>query len=379
MSTTAAVQELKDTSGIPADPNVRLPDSVRNAGTAADELHRRAYAKQSTQQELPSPAAPAAPAATTEPPKQAEPPKQPETPPAQPQQVPVVESPPLAPADQNITAEEWRHRFLSMQGRFNAQKVTIGSMETQMAQLAQELQHVQTRLAAYEQGAPRQDAPRSQATIPANHEKLITDQDRTDYGDELIDLARRAGREAVAPELAALKAENARLTSLVQSTTKRELFTSLDAKLPQWRAINKDTRFKSWLRLPNIYTGEVRSEMLNRAVEAANAPLVLRFFQDFLAEAQATGQQVSTLTDQQPPPQQAPRTPAVALETLAAPGKAKPAQGDSTVPSEKPIYTRAQIAKFYDDSRRGLYDGRKAEYEAIQADLTLAQREGRIR
>jgi hypothetical protein len=49
------------------------------------------------------------------------------------------------------------------------------------------------------------------------------------------------------------------------------------------------------------------------------------------------------------------------------------------VPADKPIYSRADIAKFYDDKRRGLYAGRNADADNFEADLTAAQREGRIR
>src|SRR6185312_4056046 len=99
-----------------------------------------------------------------------------------------------------------------------------------------------------------------------DHNNLITDADRENYGDELIDLARRAGREAVAPELDTLRAENERLQQRVQVTSRKELFAQMDSRLPDWRAINHDTRFKMWLRLPNIYTGKLRGEMLTEAV-----------------------------------------------------------------------------------------------------------------
>jgi hypothetical protein len=376
MSTAAALQPLDNTKGIPVDPNVRIPDSVTARGKEADELHKRLYAKPT-----PVEAAPASPPAETPPqaPQTAQtPPQEPKTPP-QTAQTPPPEA--LKPGDENVSAEDWRHRFLSMQGRFNAQKVTIGSMETQMAQLGAELQHVQNQLAAFNQGMPTASPTRTgyMQNTPPDHEKLITDQDRQDYGDELIDLARRAGREAVQPELQRLHDENQRLTQQVKSTAKRELFAYLDGKLPQWRQINRDTRFKTWLRLPNIYTRQIRNDMLNAAVDGADAPLVLQFFHDFLREAHATGQTAQTQQTEQQAPLAAPRSPAVALETLAAPGRAKPASGESAVPSEKPIYTRAQISKFYEDSRKGYYDGRKAEYDAIQADLSAAQREGRIR
>jgi hypothetical protein len=67
------------------------------------------------------------------------------------------------------------------------------------------------------------------------------------------------------------------------------------------------------------------------------------------------------------------------LETLAAPGRARPAPGDSSVPAEKPIYTRAQIANNYALRRRGAFNGRETEWNTLEADMIAAGNEGRVR
>jgi hypothetical protein len=355
---------------VPADPNVRIPDHVAAAAAAAEAIHQQYYPKDQARPDAPNKEALPQPP-TPEPLHQQAPPA-PE-PQAQPQQ-PANE--PARAEDQNISADEWRHRFLSMQGRFNSAQRTIGSMEQQMTDLGQELVRTQNMLSQAHSAPPAaQQAPPGQA-----HNNLITDEDRANYGDELIDLARRSAMSVVAPELERLRDENKHLTARVQSTGKRELFATMDGAVPNWRAINKDVRFISWLRLPNIYTGQLRSKILKDAVDGAEAPKVIALFRDFLSEAAATGQQApAAQTEQQPTQQVAPREPALNLETLAAPGRARPASGESQVPVDKPIYSRADIARFYEDSRKGLYAGREAVYRATEADLQAAQREGRIR
>ena len=42
------------------------------------------------------------------------------------------------------------------------------------------------------------------------------------------------------------------------------------------------------------------------------------------------------------------------------------------------IYTRAQIARLYDQHRRGAYAGREAEWARQAADIIAAGQEGRI-
>jgi len=363
--TPATHTQLADGS---LDPNVRIPGHVTEASTAADKLHEQFYPKDPGQapapnkEAIPQPPDPAIAeaarvAAETEAARVA----------VQAQVDPAAQTQ-VDPADND---ESWRHKFLSMQGRFNAQVKSNGAMESQMRELAQELIRTQSLLAAAHQ------APPLGQRIDPSHGNLITDEDRANYGDDLINLTQRAARAAISPELEALRNENQNLKKTVNTSVKTALFDQVTHAIPNWREINRTTQWLSWLTLPNLYTGQVRQKMLDAAIAGAEAPKVIQLFRDFLAEAQATGQII--LPAQQEQQREAPRTAAVPLESLAAPGRARPASGDTPASTEKPIYSRAQISKFYDDSRKGLYAGRDAEYRQTEADLTLAQREGRIR
>jgi len=359
----STIEGLKPVSGDhnPTDPNVRVPDHITRAAEQADAIHRAAYGQPEAPQAEPAPAEPA-------PVQQAQPTPQ------EPQQSDNF----TAPADQQSLHEsEWARRYNSMRGRFEASERSRAGMEQQMQELGQELVRTQN-LVAQMQGAPQQQ-PQNNQPRTSNHGNLITEEDRTAYGDELLDVVRRTALSTISPELEALRAENQRLTERVQHTGKRELFATLDARQPNWRAINRDPRFINWLRLPNIYTGQIRQDMLKAAVDGAEAPKVLALFKDFLAEAMATGLIAPPAQNEQPTPQPAPHEPALRLDALAAPGRARPASGDSQVPTEKPTYSRADISQYFRDKQRGLYAGREAQAAAFEADLTAAQREGRIR
>jgi hypothetical protein len=63
----------------------------------------------------------------------------------------------------------------------------------------------------------------------------------------------------------------------------------------------------------------------------------------------------------------------------ARPAPAPPPQwGYRTSPRDKPIYSRDDIANASRAFMKGAYRGREAEYEALQADIIRAAREGRI-
>lgn len=344
------------------DPNVILPQHVRDGAARAEAFYENPVP---TPEELAAAEA-ARTAADAEATRAAQ---------AAQNQSPPIPNQALEP--QTISEDGWQQRFLSMQGRWKASQVENGRLQEQLIQAGDELGRATELLsrAGVQHHAPAagQDASRGQS-----HGNLITDQDRETYGDDMIDLARRAALEAVSPELTALKQENADLKKSQLSGAQKDLRAQLSRFVPNWKNIQADPRWQQFLRLPNVYTNEVRGKMLKAAWDAGDASRTVALFQDFEKEVKATGGQPPS-GQQAQPVIPVPRNAALDLESLAAPGRARPASGDNQVPADKPIYTRAQISQFYSDSRKGLYNGRQAEYNAIQNDLSAAQREGRIR
>ena len=356
MATTQEITvDQKPIDLAPIDPNVIIPDHVKRAAAAAEAY----YAKPAEPvAEAPTPVA----EVTPEPPAEEPPVQQVQAPPLAPEH-----SDYLTPSKQEIHESDWAARYNSMKGRYEASQRTIGSMQEQMSQLGDELMRTQQLL---------RGQPEAQTTQRSNN-KLITPEDEQAYGPELIDLARRAAAEQLGPEITQLREENNKLKGRVTATAQGEVKQSLSRDVPNWQEINRSTEFKNWLRLPNVYTGQVRQQMLNEAYSAANAPKVVAFFKDFLREGVATGQVAPAPQYEQPSP--APRVAAVALETLAAPGRARPASGEFSAPADKPVITHAQIKEYYANVRRGVYAGRETEKSRLENMIFDAQREGRVR
>lgn len=350
------VDVVRDAPGrpqAPVDESVKIPDSVKRA----TELANSFYVKPAETPAEAQPAEPAAPAPET--PPQAVAPPVPESAPVQPAAEPVAQ-----PSKDDLRDSEWAQRYNSMKGRWEQSQRTIGSMQEQMSQLADELMRTQQMIT--QRQAEPEPAP----------QKYITPDDVETFGDSFIDVAKRAAQEAVAPELNALRQENQSLKQQVTKSAKMTVAQTLDRDVPNWREVNRNPRFKTWLNLRDIYSGEIRKKLLDVADKAADAPRIVAFFKGFIADEQATGQMEPAPRAE---PQVAPRQAAVALETLTAPGRARPASGSATTPAEKPIFTRAQISKFYSDVRAGFYNGRAAEKDRFEQEVFAAQREGRVR
>ena len=94
--------------------------------------------------------------------------------------------------------------------------------------------------------------------------QLITEQDRENYGDELINMSQRAAVEALTPELQQLRAENQHLRGMAQRSQRADIERALNQQIPAWREIYGDPRFAQWLSLPDDYSGGIRSQLLRR-------------------------------------------------------------------------------------------------------------------
>ncbi len=349
---------------LPVDPNVKVPASVQAAAAAAEALHAQVYSGN----------APPAPEPAPEPAPQPQPEPQPQPQPQpEPQPAPQPEPQP-PPVDGTLgTAEQEHHRFLSMKGRYEQQAQTVGSMQEQMTELGNELMRAQAEIVRIRQGVQQpQPQPRS----------ALTPDDIKTYGPELIDVVQRAALDAVRPQLQQIQHQTAQVEQKASRAAAGTVHDVLDREVPKWREINVSPRFTTWLALPDVYSNRVRKQLLTEAFQAADAPRVTQFFKGFLAEEAATGN-APTGQHPQPPANPAPRVAAVPLETLTAPGRARPAPGQqpsaAAGPVDRPTYTRAQIASFYSDVRKGVYAGREQDKMALEQSIFAAQRDGRVR
>ena len=357
----------------PIDETVKIPEAVKRAAAFA-EAH---YAKTAgvTDQPQVNVGTPAqVPTNTTANPDQPvnvvavpapQPPAEPrplltETVPAQ------VQVEPAAPAqvDSAQQPDNWEHRYLSMKGRYDQSQQIMGGMQEQMTEMGQQLQRL-----IGQQNQQRQE--------PLKPIKVITPEDEKTYGPELIDLARRAAREEMQPQLEQARQESQRAAQRTQGLAEQEVRNQLDIQLPNWRGINTSPEFLQWLSLRDLYSGNVRRALLNQAFQAASAPRVLAFFKGYLAEAQATGQlpaQPATATTPVPT-----RQAAVSLDTLVSPGRAQPAPGSDGQPPEAPIFTHKQVREFYSHTGMARYVGRQADRDADEKLIFEAQKAGRVR
>jgi hypothetical protein len=115
--------------------------------------------------------------------------------------------------------------------------------------------------------------------------RLVSDQDRAVWGDDLLSVIDRTARQGLGPELQRLAAANEQLRQRVTRDGARTIYEILDAELgSNWREINTSPEFLNWLALPDIFSGQSRAGLLRSWFDAGDAPRVLAFFRGFISE-----------------------------------------------------------------------------------------------
>lgn len=263
-------------------------------------------------------------------------------------------------------AQRWR----SLQGTYNVTKSQLSEAAQRIANLEHLVSSMQTATAA---------APAAPA---AAAKPQLTPEDATEYGADMVDFVRRAARDETAPIAQALLSIQRQLDSLqsmapvVQrvaesqaQTAEERFFGRLTARVADWPQVNDNPEFHAWLMTPDPMTGIMPQTYLVDAQKAFDVDRVVSIFNTWKRNAGV----------KQIQPAAAPAAAGAAdkLAKQVAPGRAA-AGSPAPVAKQAKQYTRADIAKFYADKLRGVYDSRKAEADAIEADIFLAQREGRV-
>lgn len=262
--------------------------------------------------------------------------------------------------------ETYEKRYKSLQGMYNADTARLRTDNQQLNGRVAQLEQLLASLSA---------APQPSAAPVV--EKLVTEKDVEEYGDS-IEVMRRVTREEVAASQRRI-AELEHMLKQVQTsvlprveqvaqrqavTAEQAFWSELSAAVPAWRDINADQNFHKWLLDTDPLTGLTRQTYLEDAQRNMDVRRVAAFFTSWQGlNGQSTAQPSRSASDSQ-------------LDKQVAPGRSR---GGSAPSSTAPkTYSSKDIAKFFDDVRKGVYRGKEAERDRIERDIFAAQRENRI-
>lgn len=307
-----------------------IPRAVREAAERADAIHKQMY-EQTPVETQTDPVVTPVPT-----------PEDPPTPEAVTPTEPVVAPPTELPDPQK--EDPWEHRYKVLEGKYRAE----------VPRMAADNRDLRTKLDSLSQ---QMEQLKSQAETPKT--SLINQEDREKYGDDLLDVIKRASQEQISAKDAEIADLRRKLDGVFQDTAKSaevNFFDRLGQIAPDWVTINGDESFLRWLDEYDEFTGKTRQDLLSDAENAKDAERVARFFNKWKAS------QVNTVAQSQ-----------TALESQVAPDSNRIV----VPPVGKRIFSRGEIAQFYAAARRGEMTAK--EMVAMEAEIHSATIEGRIR
>lgn len=273
------------------------------------------------------------------------------------------------PADSKDQQEDVVQKYRTLQGMYNAEVPRLHSQNREMQNRLQQMEQLLASMSAQQT---------SQATAPVSTQEVVTAQDREEYG-ESIEVMRRAALEVISPvaqrisQLEKLIGQiQGSVVPQVQAITNRQamsaeqqFWTDLTTFVPDWRSINNNPDFQSWLLEYDPLTGISRQTILEDAQRNLEVNRVGNFFKSWLA-----------ITGQANVAQNTQASSSSELERQVSPGRSR---STGTPAGNAPIqYTTKEVEKFYADIRQGKFKGRDAERAKIERDIFAATRENRI-
>jgi hypothetical protein len=360
------------------DVQTQLPEAVRKQAERAEEIHRKAYpdqypkpavspterAAEQTDKETPAPSgtegapkpgvspAPSRTEGPGEQPKTGKEPKPGET--SNPGETVRVEA---LQGKETPAAEDWKQKYETLQGKYNAEvpqlHMTVASLKNQIREL-QNAAEVRPEQQSVEKPAEKKE--------PAKEEEdRILTTFKEEYPDIFEAVAKMIGKTKgeekpkEKPKVES-KEEKAPPSTIVNPRGTFDFYLNRD--VPDWRQVNTDPEFIQFLRNPDpAFPGMTKLESIQAAYDAADFTTVIGHFRDFKAGKQPVR------------PDQGTAAPAL---HLSGTGPAAPAPEKELSPEEKflappkggrgpagadtgPAVTPHDLAKFYDEARRGLW------------------------
>jgi len=275
---------------------------------------------------------------------------------------------------ERVAEEPVLQKYKTLQGMYNAEVPRLHQQDREKSQRIQQLEQLLASMSAQQQPQrPTEPAPT----------KLVSDKDVEEYG-ESLDVMRRVNREEMAPVMQRLTSIESFLQQIqsnmvpqLQQVQQRQaqsaeqtFWAGLSDAVSNWREINDDPAFQTWLMQVDPLTGISRQIYLEDAQRALDARRVSQFFRTWLemnggqtTVAQSNGQRTVSSAKTE-------------LEKQVAPGRSK--NPGAPNPGKGKTYTPDDITKFFNEVKLGKYRGKEAERDRIERDIFAAQRENRI-
>jgi hypothetical protein len=283
----------------------------------------------------------------------------------------VQEHAPKSQADEQASGNQdgdWRQKYQTLQGMYNADVPRLNAQLQDLARRNEQMEHVIATM----QAAPAATSEAAPAPVSS-----LTAEEVDEYG-ESIDVMRKVSREVagqyeqqiadmqkVIRELQRSVVPRVEHIASQQAHSAEQAFWSgLQSAVPEWRTINENQDFQSWLLETDPLSGLTRQTYLDDAQRNLDVRRVASFFSSWQSATGASHAQPNRSAANSE------------LEKQIAPGRGR--SSGTPQSGELKTYTPNDISKFFADVRLGKFKGKEDTRDAIERDIFAAQADGRI-
>ena len=277
-----------------------------------------------------------------------------------PQDEPVLEE--AAPADdiQEEVTDTFKQKYSTLKGKYDAE---VPRLHQQVRELTEQMDAIRKNAEA---------AKKVEAEKPKEKVSYVTDADREEYGDDLIDFQRRVAKE-VSQDYEERFEQQSRVIQDLQSkisNTDNQVgevgFTQkLNALVPGFDQLDNDERWVAWLNEIDPMTRGPRRDQAQAAFNSGDAEAVAHYVSLFRGSVEPVANGKS---DRQ-----------TELEKQVTPSRSASTVASKSSNNSSKVYSEKELdrgwTKIRDLNSQGKYD----DAEKLEAELTVAYMEGRVK
>ena len=266
------------------------------------------------------------------------------------------------PADDSIeeVSESFKQKYATLRGKYDAE---VPRLHQQVKELTDQMNAIREEAQA---------AKKAEAEKPKEKVSYVTDADREEYGDDLIDFQRRVAKE-VSQDYEERFEQQSRVIQDLQSkisNTDNQVgevgFTQkLNALVPGFDQLDSDERWVAWLNEIDPVTRGPRRDQAQAAFNSGDAEAVAHYVSLFRGSVEPVANGKS---DRQ-----------TELEKQVTPSRSASTVASKSSNNSSKIYSEKELdrgwTKIRDLNAQGKYD----DAEKLEAELTVAYMEGRVK
>ena len=257
-------------------------------------------------------------------------------------------------------ADEFEQKYKTLRGKYDAE----------VPRLHQQVRDLNGKL---EELAKSLEAKPEPPTKSKEKVSYVTDADRAEFGEELIDVQRRVAQEVSQEYTERMEQQDAVIQKLQEQLAKtgndvgEMSFTQrLHSVVPDFAEIDNDERWVAWLNEHDPMLRGPRRDQAAAAFQAGDAEAVLHYVNLFK----------ESISEPETAPRQQRQT---ELEKQVAPNRSANSVRTQSANQNSKIYSPREVENAWTKVRTLNTKGKYADAEKLEAELTAAYMEGRVR